>query len=120
MTGAPQPNDVRLGTGDGTTQRFALIKFYGAGADAEVRRITQPVAGSIVVALNGIKQTSGWVAESGGWIRFETAPPANAAVTAGFLFDVPVRFEQDQLDVTSHSLMAGEIATITLIEVRDA
>jgi uncharacterized protein (TIGR02217 family) len=58
--------------------------------------------------------------DPGGWIRFDTPPPAAAAVTAGFLFDVPVRFEQDQLDVTSHSLLAGEVASVPLIEVRDA
>lgn len=120
MTGAPQPDDIRIGTGDGTTRRFALIKTYGSSADAEIRRITRPVASSVQVAINGTRLTSGWALDPGGWIRFDTPPPAAAAVTAGFLFDVPVRFEQDQLDVTSHSLLAGEVASVPLIEVRDA
>ncbi|MFM7028367.1 MAG: phage tail protein [Chakrabartia sp.] len=59
MTASPQADDVRLGTGDGTTTRFALVKRYGAGPDAEVRRITWPVAESVRVAINGSPQLRG-------------------------------------------------------------
>lgn len=119
MTATPTPNDVRIGTGDGKTARFALIKSYGEGADAEVRRITRPVAASLLVAVNGSPRPSGWVLETGGWIRFAAAPPNGAIVTAGFIFDVPVRFEGDQLSVTAFGLAAGEIPSVPLIEVRD-
>ena len=119
MTATPTPVDVRIGTGDSKTARFALVKSYGDGADAEVRRISRPVAASLLVAVNGSPRPSGWVLETGGWIRFATAPPNGAIVTAGFIFDVPVRFEGDQLSVTAFGLAAGEIPSVPLIEVRD-
>ena len=119
MTGVPTALDVPIGTGNGNKTRFALVKSYGDGADAEVRRITRPVSASLLVAVNGSPRPSGWVLETGGWIRFATAPPNGAIVTAGFIFDVPVRFEGDQLSVTAFGLAAGEIPSVPLIEVRD-
>jgi len=120
MTGAPTPTDVVLGTGDGARVRFDLVKLYGAGEDAEVRRITQPVAGSLRVAVDGQVRTSGWQIGPAGSLLFETPPVAGAAVTAGFLFDVPVRFESDQLDISGHGPLAGEVPHVPLIEVRAA
>ena len=47
------------------------------------------------------------------------APPATGvSVTAGFEFDVPVRFEADRIDVTLESFAAGRMAAVPLIEVR--
>ena len=40
-----------------------------------------------------------------------------AAVTAGFLFDVPVRFDTDRLDIELTSFDAAEAPAIPLIEV---
>ncbi len=119
MTASPRANDILIGTGDGRTTRFALLKTYG-GAMGEVRRITRPLADSVRVALNGQAQTSGWTLAAGGWIVFATPPVAGAAVTAGFLFDVPVRFETDRLDIAGHGPGAGELASVPLIEVREA
>jgi uncharacterized protein (TIGR02217 family) len=120
LSGVPQADDVRLGTGDGKETRFALIKTYGAGPDAEIRRITRPVAASVRVAINAVPQTTGWTLEAGGWVRFDTPPKAGAVITAGFLFDVPVRFEQDQLEVTALGLAAGDVPSVLLVEVREA
>lgn len=120
MTGLAQPSDSCIGTGDGTATRFALIKTYGAGADAEVRRITRPAAGSVRVALNTTELASGWVVETGGWIRFAVPPAPGVTIRAGFIFDVPVRFENDQLEVAALALAAGEVPSVPLIEVREA
>ncbi len=38
MTGVPTPTDQVIGTGDGATARFALVKHYGEGEDAQRRR----------------------------------------------------------------------------------
>jgi uncharacterized protein (TIGR02217 family) len=45
------------------------------------------------------------------------APVADATVTAGFLFDVPVRFDIDRLDIELTSFDAASAPAIPLIEV---
>jgi uncharacterized protein (TIGR02217 family) len=44
-------------------------------------------------------------------------PGVGAAVTAGFLFDVPVRFDTDYLEVDLSAFAAGAIPSIPLIEI---
>ena len=39
---------------------------------------------------------------------------------AGFLFDVPVRFAEDRLDITGAAFAAGEAPSVPLIEMREA
>ena len=116
MTGAPQPDDQQIGTGDGILQRFELTKSYGGD---EARRITRPAPGTVRVALNGAELTSGWMLQDKGTIEFAVPPAAGAVITAGFLFDVPVRFAQDQLEVNRATFMAGEAPSVPLIEVRE-
>ena len=41
-------------------------------------------------------------------VTFGTAPAAGAAITAGFLFDVPVRFDTDQLTINMSHFQAGQ------------
>lgn len=115
MTGEPSPMDMVLGEGDGTTQVFPLVKRYGQG---ETRRITRPVPSSVKVAVDGVV-SSDWVLGDLGIVEFDKPPAAGKIVTAGFLFDVPVRFEQDQLKVRGQSCLAGEISSVPLIEVRE-
>jgi uncharacterized protein (TIGR02217 family) len=119
MTGAPSFADQRLGTGDGVATRFPLLKRYGAGADAQQRRLTRPVAGSVRVALNGA-EVAGWTLEAGGIVAFDLAPPAGAIVTAGCRFDVPVRFAEDQLEISGATFAAGEAPSVPLVEIREA
>ncbi|MBX7481465.1 DUF2460 domain-containing protein [Qipengyuania qiaonensis] len=115
MTGAPAATDQLLGVGDGMASRFRLVKTYGEQA----RVITRPDMASIAVAVGGAV-TGGWAYEAGGWIVFDTAPAAGARITAGFLFDVPVRFAEDRLDVSGLSFAAGEAPSVPLIEIREA
>jgi uncharacterized protein (TIGR02217 family) len=116
MTGVHAATDQAIGSADGSTDGFALVKSYGTG---EQRRITRPVAGTVRVAVDGAELASGWTIEDKGVIRFD-APPANgAAVTAGFLFDVPVRFANDQIEVNRSTFLAGEAPSVPLIEVRE-
>ena len=117
-TGVPGPTDQRIGTGDGATTRFALVKRYGDGADAQVRPVTRPVAGSVRVAVGGAARTGGWRVD-GGAVEFDAPPPAGAAVTAGFRFDVPVRFAEDRLEINAAAFAAGEAVSVPLIEVRE-
>lgn len=116
MTGVPSAFDQPIGTGNGVTSRFSLCKTYGEG---EVRRITRPVAGTVKVAIDGLEQPSGWSLEAGGEIQFDTPPDAGANISAGYLFDVPVRFAEDRLEVNQASFKAGEMPSVPLIEVRE-
>ena len=120
MTGTPTAIDQLIGTGDGTTASFPLIKHYGPGADAQVRRITRPAAGSVKISLNGAQTTSGWVLDPMGVVTFSTAPAPGVPVRAGFLFDVPVRFAEDRLEISGTSFAAGEAPTVPVVEIREA
>ena len=52
--GAPvSPLDQGIGTGDGATAAFQLVKTYGAGFAPYAREIAKPVAGSVRVAVAG-------------------------------------------------------------------
>lgn len=115
MTGEPGPGDQPLGAGDGERTDFPLIKTYGA----QVRRITRPVAGSVLVSVGGEPRETGWSLGPLGTVRFATPPPEGAEVRAGYRFDVPVRFAEDRLSVSRATFAAGEAASVPLIEVRE-
>jgi uncharacterized protein (TIGR02217 family) len=114
----PTPLDQPIGTGNGSRTGFQLTKRYGAAFDPYFRPITKPVAGSVRVAVAGVELPSGWSVDvTTGLVGF-AAPPANgAAVTAGFLFDVPVRFDTDRLDVELTSFDGAEAPSIPLVEI---
>ncbi|MDP1027784.1 DUF2460 domain-containing protein [Sphingomonas sp. KR1UV-12] len=105
--------DELIGTGDGATRRFALVRRYGAS----VRRITRPVAGSVSVAVAGLAR--GFAVEAGGWVVLDAAPAAGVGITASFDFDVPVRFAEDALSVSRATFRAGVAASVPLIELRE-
>lgn len=113
------PGDQLLGVGDGLVTRFPLVKRYGAPGMEEVRRITRPVAGSVRVAVGGAEAAAGWALEDGGIVQFDDPPAVGAEVRAGFLFDVPVRFASDRLDVSVSGVRSGEIQSVPLVEVRE-
>jgi uncharacterized protein (TIGR02217 family) len=110
--------DQQIGTGTGSQQTFQLAKRYASGAQTWVRTITKPVAGTVRVALGMVEQLSGWTLDATtGVVTFTTAP-AGVAITAGFEFDVPVRFDTDMLDVTLDLERLGSITSIPLLEIR--
>ena len=113
------PTDQLLGVGDGGMTRFPLVKLYGGSADPQRRRITRPVAGSVRVAIDGIERSSGWSLGAGGHVDFEVAPPPGGLVSAGFGFDVPVRFASDRIDVSIAGWRAGELPNVPLVELRE-
>ncbi len=115
----PGPLDQRLGVGDGARTAFQLMRFYGEGADAQDRRITRPVPGTIRVAVDGVERASGWRHEGLGMIAFDTAPADGAVVTAGFCFDVPVRFAEDRIDINRATFAAGDMPSVPLVEIRE-
>lgn len=118
----PAPTDQRLGTGDGVTTRFALVKRYGDTAHEWVRPILRPVAGSVRVAVAGVEKTAGtaFTLEADGVVAFTAGhvPAAGQVVTAGYRFLVPARFDTDEIRVDLSAFVAGEIPSIPLVELR--
>ena len=118
-SGTPSPTDQVIGTGDGATTDFQIVKRYASGSQTWVRTITKPVDGTVHVALDGAEQLGGWsIDTTTGVVTFDTAPAEDVAVTAGFEFDVPVRFDTDVLDVTLDLERLGSITSIPLLEIR--
>ena len=116
--GTPAFSDQILGTGNGSTNAFQLIKTYNSGLITHVREIKKPVSGSVLVGLNGAAQASGWSVDTAtGVITFASAPGSGVQVTAGFLFDVPVRFDADQLALSAENFLEMRV-TIPIVEVR--
>ncbi|HWJ72121.1 MAG TPA: DUF2460 domain-containing protein [Kaistia sp.] len=119
---APTPFDQKIGTGDGTTARFQLVKRYGGDFAAYDRVIAKPVAGSVSLAVASVAVGPANVAidHATGMVTFAAGhvPPAGALVTAGFRFDVPVRFDTDVLTINLAAFEAGEIPSIPLVEIR--
>jgi uncharacterized protein (TIGR02217 family) len=116
MTGEPGATDQPIGEGDGATDAFKLVKAYSPG---EQRRITRPVPGSVRVSVDGTELTTGWVLQEGGTVQFASPPAPGTTVAAGFLFDVPVRFAEDRIEVNRATFLAGEAPSVPLIEVRE-
>ena len=115
----PAATDQLIGQGNGTTTAFQLSKTYASGLQSYVREVKKPVAGTVLVAVGGVVQSSGWAVDTTtGIVTFAVAPANGASVTAGFEFDVPVRFDSDMLDVTLDIERLGSITSIPLVEIR--
>ena len=109
-----QFSDQELGTGDGIRAVFQLRKAMGG----VWREISKPVAGSVMVGLDGNHMEAGWALDATtGTLTFETPPADGQAVTAGFQFDCPVRFETDQIQAVIEAFGAGRVARVGLVEL---
>ena len=120
--GEPSPSDQALGQGDGARAQFQLLKTYGASFAPYARAIAKPVAGSVRVAVAGVEKAYGVdfdVDATTGVVTFSSLaiPASGAAVTAGFLFDVPARFDTDYLEIDVSSFEAGAIPNIPIVEI---
>lgn len=115
--------DQQIGVGDGTLAQFQLTKTYGSAFAPWTRAVKKPVAGTVKIAVAGVAQTpvaqfavnaaSGQIVFVGGH-----EPATGAIVTAGFEFDVPVRFDADRLDVNVAGFKHGAIPNIPILEIR--
>jgi uncharacterized protein (TIGR02217 family) len=109
--------DVPVGTGNGTTYWWRLYKPYGTSYQ---RRIAKPRTGTLVVAVDGVAVgPTVWFGDYvNGTVVFKNPPLTGAVITAGFEFDVPVRFADDATDIAlmTHKLAAA--SNVALQEVR--
>lgn len=115
------PEDQLIGTGDGVTTVFPLLKTYVSGANSYIRPIAKPVAGSVVVAVGAdpkVESLEFGVDLVTGNVTFAVPPAQGARLTAGFEFDVPVRFDTDRIQTSVASFQAGDVPSVPVLEVR--
>ena len=121
--GTVTPLDQAIATGDGTQAAFQLVKTYGAAHAPWARTIAKPVTGSVRIAVDGDEVSEGddfTVDAATGFIQFLPGhvPADGAAVSAGFRFDVPVRFDTDRLEVNVQGFRHGAIPHVPIVEIR--
>ncbi|MEH6776221.1 MAG: DUF2460 domain-containing protein [Cereibacter changlensis] len=117
----PGPQDQPIGQGDGATTAFTLRKTYVSGGQDYARPVLKPVAGTVRVAVAGDPKVEGVeyvVDPATGVVSFAVAPDFGTAVTAGFEFDVPVRFDTDRIQTSVASFQAGDVPNVPVVELR--
>ncbi|WP_349370719.1 DUF2460 domain-containing protein [Salinarimonas sp.] len=116
----PAATDQAIGIGDGARIAFQLTKTYGGAHLPYLRTIAKPVAGSVLVAVDGVAlaESVGFsVDATTGIVTLATPPPPGAAVSAGFAFDTPARFDTDALEIDLAAFAAGAVPEIPLVEI---
>ncbi|HVZ05141.1 DUF2460 domain-containing protein [Hyphomicrobium sp.] len=121
--GSPSALDQTIGTGDGATAAFQLTKTYGSAFAPWTREIKKPVADTVKIAVAGldlVAATDFAVDPSTGVVTFLEGhiPAAGQSISAGFEFDVPVRFDTDKLEISLSGFTSGAIPNIPIVEVR--
>lgn len=106
-----------IGSGDGITKTFQLIKIYALGTNMEVRKITKPVRESIEIFINNKKTRLYKIDWENGIITFPKPPRKISNITASFEFDVPVRFDTDHISASIENYGVHAIDSIDLIEL---
>lgn len=117
----PHYEDQLIDWGDGVRTQFQLTKRYTSGVHEYVRPIQKPTSGSVKVGIQGdaLVETIHYDVDlTTGILTFGTAPDIGAQVTAGFEFDVPVRFDTDRIQTSVSSFKAGDVPNVPVVEVR--
>jgi uncharacterized protein (TIGR02217 family) len=108
-----------LGVGDGANKTFQLVKHYASGGEFDTRLIAKPVTGTVKIYRDGVEAVTGWTVNTAtGLVTFTTAPASGVQVTADLEFDVPVRFDSDQMDITIETYQLGSWGQIPVLEIR--
>lgn len=76
------------------------------------------MAATLNMTIDGL-ETEDFTLGEGGIVTLEPAPAIGAAVRASFVFDVPVRFAEDRLSVSRATFLAGALASVPLVEIRE-
>ena len=114
-------DDQVIGNGDGVTTEFQLLKVYRSGEFTYERPIQKPVSGLVRVGLadvQGVEGTDFTVDYTTGVVSFDHAPDVDAEVTAGYEFDVPVRFGTESIQTSVAAFKAGDAPSVPIVEVR--
>ncbi|MDE0589876.1 DUF2460 domain-containing protein [Halocynthiibacter sp. C4] len=117
----PDYEDQRIGTGDGETAVWQLTKTYASGTHDYVRPIHKPVEGTVKIGVQGdpLQESVDYdVDHATGQVTFSHPPDVGVTITAGFEFDVPVRFDADHIHTSVASFQAGDVPNVPIVEVR--
>ena len=117
----PEFTDEIIGIGDDVTLTYPLIKRYRSGTQIYERPITKPVAGTVLIGLGDIEQRETihyTVDTTTGMVTFDHPPSEGVVITAGFEFDVPVRFDTDRIQTSLASFQAGDAPSVPIVEIR--
>ncbi|WP_439124473.1 phage distal tail protein, Rcc01695 family [Marivita sp.] len=113
--------DQVIGTGDGVEATFVLRKGYVSGDAVYRRPVTKPVEGTVVLAVDGVALVDGVdfsIDITTGLVTFFTAPSVGVSISAGFEFDVPVRFDTDRIQTSAATFQAGDVPDVPIVELR--
>ncbi len=113
--------DQVIAHGDGQATVFQLSKTYRSGEQTYVRPIQKPVPGSVIVAVHGVDQTEAVhfeLDDETGVLTFFAPPFDGAVISAGYEFDVPVRFDTDRIQTSMANFQAGEAPSVPVVEIR--
>lgn len=116
----PKADDQFIGTGDGSTVAFQLVKDYVSGPRTYTRTISKPVDGTVRVEVAGVELSGGafTVDLTTGIVSLAVAPGVGETVQAGYEFDVPVRFDADYIAISIDAFKAGSVPQLDVIEVK--
>ena len=117
----PEYDDQVIAVGDDVTAVFPLMKIYRSGVHTYARPITKPVEGSVRIGIGGDEQDVGVhyeVDATTGLVTFAHPPNADEPITAGYEFDVPVRFDTDRIMTSVASFQAGDAPSVPVVEIR--
>lgn len=107
-----------IGTGDGSTAQFQLVKIYSSGGYTYTRKIGKPVAGTLSIYVDSVEDASGWTLDdTTGIVTFDTPPSSGEVITATFEFDVPMRFDTDHIPVQLSAYEARSV-DVPIVELK--
>jgi len=114
--------DQVIGEGDGVRTLFELTKTYADAGGSTSRRIEKPVEESIQIAVDGValEPDEFTVDTQAGLVTIAPGltPPPGVPVTAGYEFDIPVRFDTDRIEISLAAFRAGSVPVVPLVEIR--
>ncbi|MEL7097958.1 MAG: DUF2460 domain-containing protein [Pseudomonadota bacterium] len=117
----PVFDDQPIAVGDGVTAAFPLVKVYRSGVHSYTRPISKPVAGTVRVGVDDEEKQESIdyeIDNTTGLVTFSHPPDQGVLITAGFEFDVPVRFDTDGIQTSVASFQAGDVPNVPIVEVR--
>jgi uncharacterized protein (TIGR02217 family) len=109
-------------TGDGIIKKCQLQKVYGDSTYYEIRAIRKPVKDTLTIYKDDVEvsDTDYTFNYLTGEVEFDTAPAVGKIITASFEFDVPVRFDTDDMPVSIDDWQTYSWSGITIVEIQDS
>jgi len=112
-------DNQNIGVGTGGSLAYQVVKDYTVGSETYTRDIKKIVANTVIVTWNDVvkTETTHYVVDYNTGLITMTVPAAQVArVTCEF--DVPVRFDIDQLSVTAETWLLESVENIPLVEIK--